>query len=190
MSKFISIATRYVIPAGAKADGLRLAFDVEADGLLDTASKIHCIGNANLDNDQANEYGPDRIEAALEHLARADYLAGHNICAYDLPLLYKLHHWTPKPGCVIVDTLITSRVVFPHLGRIDDQAAGMGGPKLGKLNLRGNHSLEAWGVRLAAPISRTGRNGRQRCSSAAPAMPPSAKRSCASFNRAVIVSRP
>ena len=104
---------------------------------------------SNLDGDRVDEYGPKQIPAALEHLARADYLIGHNICGYDLPLLRRLHNWAPSSDCVVIDTLVASRLILPNLADLDDKAAGMGDPKLGKL--RGRHSLEAWGVRLGIP---------------------------------------
>ena len=149
MSKFARLASRYIIPANTASTGPRCVFDIEADGLLDNATTVHCIVIADLDGDQIDEYGPEQIGAALEHLSRADYLAGHNICGYDLPLLRKLYNWIPKGGCTIIDTLVVSRLILPHLSRIDDQAAGMGDPGLGAL--RGSHSLEAWGVRLKVP---------------------------------------
>ena len=146
MPKFTDIAARYIISATVKNDGLRLSFDIEADGLLDNATKLHCIVVADLDSDQIDEYGPDQIDTALEHLARADYLAGHNICAYDLSLLRRLHNWTPSPGCTVIDTLITSRLILPGIGDLDAQATD---PLPSKL--RGRHSLEAWGLRLGIP---------------------------------------
>jgi DNA polymerase I len=151
MSKFARLASRYIAPATAptRSSGLRAVFDIEADGLLDAASKVHCIIVADLDSDRIDEYGPVQIPAALAHLASADYLVGHNIINYDLPLLRRLHNWTPTPDCGIVDTLVTSRLILPHLDDLDDQATAMGDPPLGKL--RGRYSLEAWGLRLAAP---------------------------------------
>jgi len=102
MSIFARIAARYIMPAGAEPVGGRgMIFDTEADALLDAATVNHCIGVADRDSDRADEYGPDQIPAALEHLARADCLIGHNIQGYDLPLLRRLHGWAPKPGCVI-----------------------------------------------------------------------------------------
>jgi DNA polymerase I-like protein with 3'-5' exonuclease and polymerase domains len=150
MTKFTYLAARYiVVGADAKIDGLRLVFDAEADGLLDDATKLHCVVIVDLDSNQIDEYGPNQITAALEHLARADYLAGHNITGYDLPLLRRLHNWAPAPACTIVDTLVTSRLILPHIDDLDDQAVAMGDSSLGKL--RGRHSLEAWGVRLGIP---------------------------------------
>jgi DNA polymerase I len=152
MSVFRRIAARFIPPTATAAapGGLRLAFDIETDGLLDTATKIHCICTGDLDNNnRIDEFGPTQIASGLEHLARADYLIGHNICNYDLALLRKLRGWAPKAGCRIVDTLIAARLALPHLSDLDDQAAAMGDPKLGKL--RGHYSIEAWGARLGMP---------------------------------------
>jgi DNA polymerase I-like protein with 3'-5' exonuclease and polymerase domains len=149
MSKFTHLASKYIVQAGAKSVGLRLVFDIEANGLLDTVSAIHCVVIADLDSDQINEYGPDQISAALDHLKRADYLVGHNITGYDLPLLQKLHQFAPRPGCTIVDTLVASRLILPNIEDLDDKAVAMGGAEMGKL--RGRHSIEAWGIRLGVP---------------------------------------
>ena len=144
---FARLAAPFIIRgADTKIGTLRLAFDAEADGLLDTASKLHCIIIINLDSNQVDEYGRGQISAALAHLARADVLIGHNIQDFDLPLLEQLHSWRPKPGCTVLDTLIAARTILPHINDLDDKAAAMGGPPLGKL--RGRHSIEAWGVRL------------------------------------------
>jgi hypothetical protein len=148
-SRFKRIAARYIVPASTPSSGLRLAFDAEADGFVDQATKVHCIVVANLDSEEIDAYGPDRIAAALEHLLRADYLIGHNVCGYDLPLLLRLYNWAPRSDCTVVDTLVASRLILPNLDDLDDQAAAMGDPPLAKL--RGRHSLEAWGARLGIP---------------------------------------
>jgi DNA polymerase-1 len=149
VSKFVYLAAPYIIRADTKIGTMRMAFDIETDGLLDQATKIHCIVIAALDSDQIDTYGPDQIHAALEHLARADYLVGHNICGYDLPLLHRLHGWAPSSGCAITDTLVASRLILPNLDDLDDQAAAIGDRSLGKL--RGRYSIEAWGARLGMP---------------------------------------
>jgi DNA polymerase I len=149
VSKFAYLAAPYIIRADTKIGTTRFAFDLEADNLADVATKIHCIVIADLDSDKIDEYGPDQIAAALEHLARADYLVGHNIVGYDLPLLRRLHNWTPAPGCTVVDTLVASRLILPHIDDLDDKTAAMGDPALGKL--RGRYSIEAWGARLGLP---------------------------------------
>jgi DNA polymerase I-like protein with 3'-5' exonuclease and polymerase domains len=148
MSVFSRIAWRYIIPAATKGGGLRVVFDLEANG-LDDATKVHCVVIGNLDSEEITEYGPKQIPEACAHLARANYLTGHNICGYDLPVLRKLCNWAPASGCTIVDTLVASRLILPHVADLDDQAAAMGDRPLGKL--RGLYKLEAWGVRLGIP---------------------------------------
>jgi hypothetical protein len=37
---FQQLASRYIIPAGGRCDGT--VFDLESDGLLDTATTVHC----------------------------------------------------------------------------------------------------------------------------------------------------
>jgi DNA polymerase-1 len=149
VSKFTCLAAPYVIRTDQKIGSVRLVFDIEADNLVDLATKAHCIVIADLDNDHVNCYGPDEIEAALEHLARADYIVGHNISGYDLPLLRRLYDWAPATGCSVMDTLVASRLILPHIDDLDDRAAAMGDPALEKL--RGRYSLEAWGARLGIP---------------------------------------
>src|SRR5262249_25130977 len=107
MSLFKQLASRYIVPGDTERGGL--VFDAETDGLLDTVTKVHCIVVGDLNTEQITEYGPDQISAALEHLAQADRLIGHNIVCYDLPMLRKLYSWTPPENCVVADTLIASR---------------------------------------------------------------------------------
>jgi hypothetical protein len=145
-AKFKWLARSYIVPATGESAGLRLVVDVEANGLLDTATTVHCIVIADLDSDRIDEYGPAKIPAALEHLARADCLIGHNVASYDLPLLRRLYDWAPAPECTVVDTLIAGRLILPNVGDLDDKAAAMGDPPLGRL--RGRYSIEAWGARL------------------------------------------
>jgi RecA-family ATPase/DNA polymerase I-like protein with 3'-5' exonuclease and polymerase domains len=146
---FLRLASRYVVPAIGKPEGLRLVFDIETDGLLEAATRIHCIVIADLDRSRVDKFGLDQIDAGLARLSKATVLVGHNIVGFDLPVLRQLHGWNPASDCVVVDTLITSRLVLANIGDLDDQAAAMGDPKLGKL--RGRHSLNAWGARLGMP---------------------------------------
>ena len=148
-AQFCQLARPYIIPATGRAEGRRLCFDIEADDLLDAATKIHCIVITDLDRDRIDEFGPGQIVDGLTHLSRAEYLTGHNVAGYDLPLLRRLHGWTPSQGCPVVDTLIASRLILPHLLDLDQKAQAMGDPSLGKL--AGRHRLEAWGLRLGMP---------------------------------------
>jgi DNA polymerase I-like protein with 3'-5' exonuclease and polymerase domains len=146
---FCRLAARYIIPASSKPKGLRVAFDGEADALLDAATKMHCIVVVDLDSDRIDEFGPNQIDAALARLSEATYLVGHNILGFDLPVLQRLHGWAPQPTCTIVDTLIVGRLILANVLDLDMKAEPMGAPPLGKLH--GRFSLEAWGARLGIP---------------------------------------
>jgi DNA polymerase I-like protein with 3'-5' exonuclease and polymerase domains len=147
---FAQLARPFIMPASGRGEGLRLIFDLEADGLLDTATCVHCIVIDDLASDRVHEYGPSQIAEALAHLARADVLIGHYIQGYDLPVLRKLHGWAPRFECRIVDTLIAARLILPHLADIDAEiAARAKDAAFGQVH--GKYSLEAWGCRLGMP---------------------------------------
>jgi hypothetical protein len=149
-SKFIYIARKsFIRQAPATACRFGTFFDIEADGLLDTATKIHCIVITDLDSGQVEEFEPDQIEAGLARLSAARRLIGHNIANYDLPLLLRLYGWKPVNGCIITDTLVASRLILPHMLALDAEAMRRGDSSLG--GLTGSHSLEAWGARLGFP---------------------------------------
>ena len=149
VSIFKRLARKFIIPAtAAKCTGLRVAFDIEANGLHD-ATEVHCNAITDLDSDRIDQYGPDQIPAALEHLSRAAYVTGHNITGYDLPTLRRLYQWQPQSTCVVVDTMIAARLILPNLEDIDNKVAAMTKTKAGKL--RGRYSLEAFGARLGIP---------------------------------------
>jgi DNA polymerase I-like protein with 3'-5' exonuclease and polymerase domains len=144
---FAQLARPFIMPAGACDERLRLAFDLEGNGLLETITQVHCIVITELDNDRVYEYGPDRIVDALAHLVRADTLIGHNVQKYDLPVLRKLYGWAPAATIRIVDTLVAGRLILPNLAHIDSEVAARAKDKaFGQA--RGKYSLEAWGVRL------------------------------------------
>lgn len=124
-----------------------LIFDIETTAIddfrtLDGLTAIHCIGISDPAGEQVSLYGPDEIERGLDVLSSAEHLIGHNIIGFDVPAILKLYpDW--KHG-ELIDTLVMSRLIHPDLSN-DDWAKGENGiPK----NLRGLHSLEAWGHRL------------------------------------------
>ena len=121
-----------------------LVFDLESDGLYDEVTKVFCIVIYDINRKQTFTYGPDSIGAALEHLATADALIGHNIINYDLAVLQKLHSFECKTH--IIDTLICARLIWPKEKLYEcDENQYEAVPK----GLRGSASLKAWGYRLA-----------------------------------------
>jgi DNA polymerase-1 len=128
----------------------RLVLDTESDGLLKNTTKVHCIGIKDISYpDEPTEAFNDNpssdcghIDSGLERLYEADELIGHNISGHDLPVLEKIYNWKPRPGCKITDTLPIARLIYPSIRDKDVLK-----PEFPK-ELRGKHSLEAWGYRL------------------------------------------
>ena len=126
-------------------------FDLEANGLLNDATRIHCVvlhylkdNHTETHNDESPGEGMSNpIHRAVQHLALADVIVGHNIIGYDLPLLKKFYPFFDPSG-IIVDTLLLSRLYHPNLFDIDKRHNW----KHMSLQLYGRHSLEAYGYRL------------------------------------------
>lgn len=110
-------------------------FDVEANGFLRQATKVHC-GAVKVKGGEIKQFRPHQITELLSYLETFDVLIAHNGIGYDFPLLKKLYNWTFKGK--IVDTLIMSRLLNPK--RI---------VPFNCLNKKaGPHSIEAWGYRV------------------------------------------
>jgi DNA polymerase I-like protein with 3'-5' exonuclease and polymerase domains len=120
----------------------RLLFDVETNGLLHSATVVHCIGIIDVDTEEQSSYGPDSVTAAVARLQGASEVLGHNIKRFDIPALKKLAGFQPKAGQKVTDTLVVSRLKYPAL-KADDALR----PDLPS-EYAGKHSLAAWGHRL------------------------------------------
>ena len=133
-----------------------IVFDLEANGLLNDASRIHCIAlhwcEDNFSesfNDEPYTKNPKdlpmasghSITTALSWLETADVLVGHNIIGYDIPLIKRVYPWFDPPG-TIIDTLLLSHLYHPNLLDIDKKSEKI------PTKLYGRHSLESWGYRL------------------------------------------
>jgi DNA polymerase-1 len=128
---------------------LRYEFDIETNGLED-ASTVHCLVIKNPDTgirlSYADQPGYGPISDGLAVLADADVLIGHNIIKYDLPTLKRIRGFEPKPGCLIRDTLVCTRLIWTDLANEDFRRRDRGGQL--PATLIGSHSLKAWGYRL------------------------------------------
>ena len=133
-------------------------FDLETNGLLNDATRIHCAalhwGEADFTesfNDEPYANSPKdlpmasnySITTALSWLETADVIVGHNIIGFDIPVIKNLYPWFDPRG-TIVDTLLLSRLYHPNLLDIDKNHNWKHMP----LQLYGRHSLEAYGYRL------------------------------------------
>ena len=138
-----------------------IVFDLETNGLLNDATRIHCLALHWCDDNRTESfndepYGPPdaikedapmagnyAIHTGVQWLETADILVGHNIIGFDLPIIKKLYPWFEPRGTVI-DTLLLSRLYHPNLLDIDKNHNWKHMP----LQLYGRHSLEAYGYRL------------------------------------------
>ena len=90
------------------------------------------------------DYKPERaVIQGVKQLEKSELLIGHNIINYDIPLLKEQFPDFDYQGEVL-DTLVLSRLYYPHITERDYERRPSGMPQ----RLYGRHSLEAWGYRL------------------------------------------
>ena len=121
-------------------------FDIESNGFYDNVTTIHCI-SIKVDDAKTAVYtskpikgSQGSIEEGLAILEEADYIVGHNIINYDIPVIQKLYPTFKYKGTR--DTLIMSQLAYPNILIQDMNKKTMPG------KLKGSHSLKAWGYRL------------------------------------------
>lgn len=141
-------------------------WDIESNGLLKAKvekgqitppmNKVHCV--AIIFSDGRKISAADQpidetwatpgwtqmsIVDALRELEKADLRIAHNGQDFDERAIPRIYPWfKPKPGSSVLDTLLLSRLLFPDIRRF-----GFNNHRL-MPNLRGSHSLGAWGKRL------------------------------------------
>jgi len=138
-----------------------IIFDLETNGLLNNATRIHCISlywyyEERYESFNDEPYGDPKtikedcpmgsnysITSAISCLETADYIIGHNIIGFDIPIIKRLYPYF-NPRGTIIDTLLLSRLYHPNLLDIDKKHAWPHMP----LQLYGRHSLESYGYRL------------------------------------------
>lgn len=122
-------------------------YDIETNGLLDQLDKVHCITAINLDTGERLSARPEQCEELARELYQSDGLIGHNIWNFDNRALAKVYPWWDRvDDRRDFDTMIDTRLIWPTLWDDDERKISQGSefPK----ELRGRHSLKAWGMRL------------------------------------------
>jgi len=117
-----------------------IIFDIEADNLLDDVTTVHCIVMQDTETGKVWKFDPTQLDVALDWLKEADAIGGHNVMAYDLPVLKKLYNFDYYGQ--VFDTLVASRLIWPNLKEKDMFKRSVDN------KLIGSHSLKAWGQRL------------------------------------------
>ena len=127
---------------------LRYVLDCETNGLVHELDTVHCLVLRDVDTGDviscADKEGYEPICNGLYLLMKADLIVGHNIINFDFRALKKVYpEFKKKKSCILCDTLILSRVLWPELEPVDEQKFSHIDPKY-----KGRHSLGAWGDRL------------------------------------------
>jgi DNA polymerase-1 len=99
-----------LIPLGrASVSGMtRTVFDIEADGLHDVATKIHCIVCQDESGNLYSYTGGSLSEGASNLVDPV----GHNIIDYDIPLIRRILGCEPSGD--ITDTFVLSQLLYPE----------------------------------------------------------------------------
>lgn len=106
---------------------MQTIFDIETNGFYQDCTTIHCIAlkRIGIDSD-VQLYTQSNIDEALDILCNSEVLIGHNIIAFDIPVLEKLYP-SRKFTHNVLDTFNLSYIQFPQ---------------------RNKHGLEDWGKDL------------------------------------------
>jgi DNA polymerase I-like protein with 3'-5' exonuclease and polymerase domains len=119
-------------------------WDLEADNLLKEVNQVWCHVFRNVETDEVHTFDPTQMQEALQFMDdNVTTLVGHNVIDYDLRVMKKLYDYTYTGK--IVDTLVCSRTIWPHLKELDFKLHRKGNFPT---KLIGSHSLKAWGHRL------------------------------------------
>ena len=89
---------------------MRYCFDIETDGFLDTATKVHCIILKDIDTNQVLHLNNAQ---AVKKLEEAELIIGHNIIKFDIPVLKKFYNLKSKAK--VFDTIVATRLLFPDI---------------------------------------------------------------------------
>lgn len=124
-----------------------LYFDIETNAIdfwptLAGLKDLHCISIYDPDASKMHSFSSNanNLDEGVAMLNSAYNICGHNAINFDAPALRKLGY---EITARVVDTKVMSQVIHPDLFT-EDCRRGEEFPK----NLRGRHSLKAWGLRL------------------------------------------
>lgn len=110
--------------------------DLEADGLLEQATRVWCGVAKDIATKEVFKFGPDQVDEMLSFIDTCSTLIMHNGIGYDIPLLEKVCQYTYQG--VVWDSLLVSRLQGPKRLKPPQLKGKRVGP----------HSVEAWGCRF------------------------------------------
>ena len=94
---------------------MKIIYDIETNGLIDTVDKIWLVVTKNIDTNEIitfSDYDVDSkpLNELVPFLNKATVLIGHNIIGYDNVVMHKLLNWTPPTSIKMIDTMIISQM--------------------------------------------------------------------------------
>ena len=120
---------------------MKLIVDIEANGLYQEATMIHCAVFKCDDTNQV--WRLRKKESIIKMLEKCTFLIMHNGIGYDIPLIKKL--WGYEYKGKVLDTVLMSREIFKNIPVPTQMKDDY---KEHSKKLTGPHSLAAWGYRL------------------------------------------
>jgi len=93
---------------------MKIIYDIETDGLIDTVNNIWIAVTKNIETNEIvtfSDYDPDSkpLNELILYLNKAKVIIGHNIIAYDNVVLNKILNWKPK-NIKFIDTMLLSQM--------------------------------------------------------------------------------
>lgn len=126
---------------------MALIFDIETDGFEQDATKIHCLVIKDTETGEliVADSAHNNLDPALKLLTKGDFITGHNVIRFDLPVIKRLYPWFSVDPSKVIDTLVLSRLIYSDMRERDG-----GNVEAGRLpaKLWASHSLKAWGYRM------------------------------------------
>lgn len=106
-------------------------FDIETDGFLDKATRIHCLVVKDVEtgivwryyhDPQGHDHSiEDGLYALMKVQERGEYLCGLNVIKFDIPVIQKLYPWFKINERLVLDLLVLSRLIFTDMGDRDNR---------------------------------------------------------------------
>ena len=127
-----------------------LIFDIETDGLYHEATKVHCLSIWDSTSGELVAYPPEQVLAGIQRLHNSPQnLVGHNIIAFDIPVIRKLYPWF-KLGALPLDTKVMCQLGVPDVFKLTyDRTRRLSAWRTQcPEKLHSSQSLRAWGHRL------------------------------------------
>lgn len=123
-------------------------FDLEADGLLDSITKVHCGVFECVKTGKVLKFRPHQIPDMLKFMDTCPVLIGHNTISYDFLALEKLYGYKYKGKKI--DTVILSRLLYPNRMLPKKLLDDIKAKRSEGLFVRtpGPHSVASWGYTL------------------------------------------